>query len=270
MPVHCFPHLHFPPIAIGMEIAKNQGMNREEHSGGYAAAGARPPLSGDEGSGPEGRPLKVLVAEDDRATRETLVSALTRWGYEVVEARDGKEAWAVLTGENGPSLALLDWMMPGMEGVEICRRLRKADLPNPPYVILVTGRDGKEDLILGLDSGAHDYIPKPVHAAEIHARLRVGERVVRLQSSLAARVKDLERALGQVKTLRGLLPICAHCKKIRDDRQYWQQLEKYLSLHTEAQFTHCVCPECYEKYFRRELEELRRTAEEKGREPADP
>jgi phosphoserine phosphatase RsbU/P len=207
-------------------------------------------------------PLRVLVAEDERITRETLREALTQWGYEVLEARDGTEAWAILTGENRPSLAVLDWMMPGMEGVEICRRLGEIGGPTPPYVILVTGRDQIEDLALGLNSGAQDYIPKPFHAAELRARLRVGERVVRLQSALAARVKDLEQAMGQVKTLRGLLPICSHCKKIRDDRNYWQQLEEYLAVHTEAQFTHSVCPECYEKFFKRELEELRRTAEE--------
>ena len=215
-------------------------------------------------------PLRVLVAEDDFVSRQMLVTILKKWGYEVLEARDGIEAWAALVGENRPSLAILDWMMPGMEGVEICRKLKEMEISSPPYIILLTSKTEKKDLIRGLESGANDYIPKPFHGAELRARLRVGERVVQLQSALAARVKDLEQAMAQVKTLRGLLPICSHCKKIRDDRNYWQQLEKYLEVRSEAQFTHCVCPDCYEKYFKRELEELRRTAEEDKGRPVDP
>jgi len=144
-------------------------------------------------------------------------------------------------------------MMPLMDGVEICRRERETHHASPAYIILLTARGGNEDIVRGLDAGADDYIVKPFNREELRARVRVGVRILDLQKNLAGRVSDLERAMAGVKQLQGLLPICCYCKKIRDDQNYWQQVEGYISKHSDAQFSHGVCPECFEKIVRPEL-----------------
>jgi sigma-B regulation protein RsbU (phosphoserine phosphatase) len=128
----------------------------------------------------------------------------------------------------------------------------------PAYIILLTARTGRENLIQGLDAGADDYVTKPFDFDELRARVQVGVRVVELQNALSERVRELEEALSRVKQLQGLLPICSYCKKIRDDRNYWQQVEGYISEHSEAQFSHGICPECFEKYVKPELESLQK------------
>ena len=140
--------------------------------------------------------------------------------------------------------------MPGMDGVEICRKVRQDIEDSPFYLILLTMRDSKEDIVSGLRAGANDYISKPFNREELHARVHVGERVIELQSALATRIKELKEALAHVKTLQGILPICSYCKKIRDDKKYWQKMESYISSHTEAQFSHSICPECYKKHVK--------------------
>jgi CheY-like chemotaxis protein len=189
--------------------------------------------------------MKVLIAEDDLIPCRMLAAALAGWGYEVTAAADGLEAWRALQGPDAPRLAVLDWQMPGLDGTEVCRRLRRQAAAEPTYVILLTARSGKEDVVAGLDAGANDYVTKPFDRAELHARVRVGSQVVALQRSLAARVRELEEALGQVKQLQGLLPICCYCKKIRDDQNYWQQVDGYLSAHSDVRFSHGICPDCW-------------------------
>ena len=197
--------------------------------------------------------MKILIAEDDAVSSRTLQVFLTRWGYEVVIATDGAEAWRVLERSDAPKMSILDWMMPGMDGVEICRRVRELPRVAPAYLILLTARGAHADVIRGLDAGADDYVTKPFDRDELRARVRVGVRVAELQTSLADRVSELERALTGVKQLQGLLPICCYCKKIRNDRNYWQQVEGYISDHSEAQFSHGVCPECYERVMKSEF-----------------
>jgi sigma-B regulation protein RsbU (phosphoserine phosphatase) len=128
----------------------------------------------------------------------------------------------------------------------------------PPYLILLTAKGGREDLVTGLEAGANDYVTKPFNREELRARVQVGVRMVELQQSLADRVKALEEALARVKQLQGLLPICSYCKKIRDDQNYWQQVESYIAEHSQAQFSHSICPDCYEKLVKPELDQLRR------------
>ena len=113
------------------------------------------------------------------------------------------------------------------------------------YLMLLTARESRGDLVAGLDAGADDYITKPFDAEELRARVQVGVRVLTLQKSLAERVEELQAALSNVKQLRGLLPICSYCKRIRGDDQYWQQLEGYIAEHSDAQFSHGICPTCY-------------------------
>jgi sigma-B regulation protein RsbU (phosphoserine phosphatase) len=196
---------------------------------------------------------RVLVADDDAVSLRVLQKALEKWGHEVMVARNGTEAWQILTRPEAPQIAILDWMMPGMDGPTICRRARAVPSITAPYLILLTARNDYVDIVAGLEAGANDYVTKPFHQAELRARVRVGLRVLELQSKLAERVHDLEAALTQVKQLRGLLPICMYCKKIRNDGDYWQQVETYISDHTEAEFSHGICPECYQKLMNSQL-----------------
>lgn len=198
-------------------------------------------------------PRQVLVADDDPISARVLEATLRRWGYVVTIARDGLAAWEILQQQDCPRLAILDWMMPGLEGPEICRRVRALHRPVPTYIILLTAKGNAQDIVAGLESGADDYVTKPFDQAELHSRLRVGERIVELQQGLADRVRELEEALSQVKTLKGLLPICAYCMKIRDDRNYWQRVETYIAAHSNARFSHGICPECWKKVVEPEL-----------------
>src|SRR6185436_8022222 len=181
--------------------------------------------------------MQVLIAEDDRVTGEILVRALQRWHYNTTLVGDGLKAWEHLRAATEPTLAILDWMMPEIDGPDVCRRVRQ-ELPLANmYLLLVTARESRGDVVAGLDAGADDYIIKPFDPEELRARVAVGTRVLGLQQKLAERVEQL----------RGLLPICSYCKRIRGDDQYWQQVEGYVAEHSDAQFSHGICPPCYEK-----------------------
>jgi DNA-binding response OmpR family regulator len=182
---------------------------------------------------------------------------LEDWGYSASVCADGAVAWELLQRADAPPLVILDWVMPRMNGLEVCRKLRAMPTPCPTYVLLVTAKDQNADIVTGLDAGADDYIAKPFNREELRARVQVGVRVVELQRGLAERVRELEDALADVKHLSGLLPICAYCKKIRNDQNYWQQGECYVSEHSEAQFSHGICPDCYETVVKTELSRLR-------------
>ena len=190
--------------------------------------------------------MKILIAEDDMASRRVLEAMLVKFGYEVVVAADGVEAWDALQSGGAPGLAILDWMMPGIDGVELCRRVRALPTSTPPYLILLTAKSCKENVVTGLNAGANDYLTKPFDRAELRARVQVGVQVLELQRNLADRVSELETALSQVKQLQGLLPICSYCKKIRDEQNYWQRVDSYLTDHTDVLFSHGICPDCYE------------------------
>jgi CheY-like chemotaxis protein len=202
--------------------------------------------------------MRVLIAEDDSISRRLLEATLAKWDYEPVVTADGEEAWEALQRDPTLGLAILDWMMPKLDGVEVCRRVRARPGFSPPYLILLTAKGRREDTLVGLEAGADDYITKPFDRDELRARLGVGVRMVTLRQQLADRVRALEDALTRVHQLQGLLPICAYCKKIRNDRNYWQQVEGYITEHSGAQFSHGICPDCYERVVRPELDQLRR------------
>ena len=190
---------------------------------------------------------RVLIAEDHHVSRHLLERNLQNWGFEVLAAEDGKEAAAILEGPDAPSLAILDWMMPKMDGVEVCRRVRSnAGLPYI-YLLLLTAKSQKDEIAAGLDAGADDYVIKPFDPDELRARLKVGQRVVELERTLEKKVEDLQTALNDVKKLKSLLPICMYCKSIRDDRDYWRQIDEYIYTETGTDFSHGICPACMEK-----------------------
>jgi phosphoserine phosphatase RsbU/P len=191
--------------------------------------------------------VKALIAEDDLVPRRLLQLALADWGYEVTVACDGSEALQMLQTPDAPKLAILDWQMPQLDGTQVCSKVRQIATELPPYIILLTSRSAKKDIVAGLVSGANDYVTKPFDREELQARVSVGRKVLELQQALADRVAELESAMVQVKQLQGLLPICCYCKKIRDDNNYWQQVEGYFATRTEIRFSHGICPECLKK-----------------------
>jgi len=148
----------------------------------------------------ETQPLKVLIADDSPISRRLLEVALRKWGYDVVVARDGDEAWEYLQRPNAPRLAILDWMMPGMSGPEVCRRVRAQNNEHYTYILLVTSRSHKEDLIEGMEAGADDYITKPFDRNELKVRLGPGRRIVELQDALL----KAQEALREQATKDGL------------------------------------------------------------------
>lgn len=193
--------------------------------------------------------MKILIAEDDLTSRTVLKVVLEKLGHEVTDTVNGADAWAVLEKPGAPRLIILDWMMPVMDGLEVVRRVRAMGASKEPYIILLTTRGEKGDIISGLDAGADDYLPKPFDSGELRARVDVGKRVIDMQDRLEAKVQELQKALDEIKTLQGIIPICSFCKKIRDDQGYWSQVEAYVSLHSEAQFSHGICPECLKKHY---------------------
>ena len=197
------------------------------------------------------------MADDEAVSRHVLQAKLSSWGYDVQVCENGRSALQILQSDSRPPLAVLDWLMPETSGLEICRTLRHQSVASPPvYLILLTSNARREDVVAGLEAGADDYIVKPFHPDDLRTRVHVGVRIVGLQRALAARVLELEQAMSRVQQLQGLLPICAYCKKIRDDRNYWSQVDSYLASYSNVRFTHGICPECYDRVVKAELDEL--------------
>ncbi len=146
----------------------------------------------------------MLVAEDDATSRKLLVHILHSWGYEVALAGDGRQAWQALAGPDSPPLAILDWEMPELDGVEVCRLVRAVDTPSPPYMILLTARTAKEDIVTGLDAGANDFLTKPFHREELRARVEVGRRFVELNQELVES-RELLRTQALTDMLTGIM-----------------------------------------------------------------
>jgi CheY-like chemotaxis protein len=174
-----------------------------------------------------------------------------------VAVEDGTRAWSALQEPDAPCLVLLDSVMPGESGPELCRRLRAEGPERPRHVVLLTSRSAPADLEQGLEAGADDYICKPFRESELRARLRAGQRAVGLQMRMADHAAELQAALDRIRQLEGVLPICSYCRKIRDGESDWQSLERFLSSRSRAQFSHDICPSCYESVVEPELEAFR-------------
>ncbi len=179
--------------------------------------------------------LKILIAEDELTMRKILKKLVEGFGYEAVEVENGSDALDELSKKDAPKLALIDWEMPGLSGVEVCEIIRETKQEHQPYIIILTTHNEPEDIATALNAGADDYIVKPYSPIELKARLGVGKRVI--------------ESASKVKQLEGLLPICAACKKIKDGDNYWQAVETYLSGLGDVDFTHSICPECMERLY---------------------
>ena len=198
--------------------------------------------------------MRILIAEDEKVTRMRLEKTLSEWGFEVEAVADGQAAWDRLCGEDPPRLCIIDWLMPAMEGPDLCRRVREKFPEECFYLIILSAQQGVDNLIEGLSAGADDYVSKPFIGRELRSRIDVGVRVLGLEQMLAKKVHQLETALEDVKQLRGLLPICSYCNKIRNDEDYWEQVDSYITRHSAVEFSHSICPSCYEKHVQPMLE----------------
>ena len=210
--------------------------------------------------------MRILIAEDDRTSRRLLEKALAKWGHEVIVTENGRDAHDLLLEEDAPSLAVLDWMMPDIDGVEVCRRISAARESRPCYLILLTAKKEKTDIVVGLEAGANDYVTKPFDLGELRARISVGERVVDLETALRARVRELEDAQGHIRELQGMLPICSHCRAIRDDDGFWTRVDVYFQEHSHLEFSHGLCPKCRDELYPEYADVLAKRAAERAAE----
>lgn len=177
--------------------------------------------------------MKILIAEDDPVASKVLRLTLEQVGHEVIVVTDGAAAWDKLLIEH-VSVVVSDWMMPEVDGLQLCRRIREMVDRDYTYFILLTANHARrENLAVAMDAGIDDFLQKPLDREAIWMRLRVAERILAFTR--------------QIRQLGELLPICAYCKKIRDDGTYWKQFESYIQEHTGANFSHGVCPECFEQ-----------------------
>lgn len=177
--------------------------------------------------------MKILAVEDDPVALMVLEAALKSLGHEAVLASDGEAAWRALSD---PELRTVvsDWRLPSLDGLELCRRIRQRGGDYVCFILLTQLSATDENVDAALAAGVDDFLTKPVNVRELKVRLHVAQRL----SGLTTEVRQLE----------AILPICGYCKKIRDDRNYWQQLESYLHAHTGAAFSHGVCPDCHQRH----------------------
>jgi DNA-binding response OmpR family regulator len=205
---------------------------------------------------------KVLVTDDDPQILDLTATILRRAGYDTLEASTGKECLEAVKAHH-PDIVLLDVMLPDTTGTELCRQIKADEGLKDIFVILMSGVQVSSDYQAdALNVGADGYIIKPISNKELLARVQAMIRIKRAENALREKEREqqelilkLQEALAEIKTLKGFIPICASCKKVRDDEGYWNQLEAYISKRTDAVFSHGLCPECADKY-RAELEEL--------------
>jgi DNA-binding response OmpR family regulator len=192
--------------------------------------------------------MKVLAVEDDAVARRVLGQALKHLGYDVALAVDGNDAWNQLQ-DDPMRIVVSDWMMPDMDGLELCRRIRARDKEDYVYFVLLTGKDAtQENQREAADAGVDDFLTKPLNPNELWMRLRVAGRILNYTQ--------------QLQQLQEMMPICSYCKKIRDDKNYWQQIEGYINERTGSEFSHSICPDCYDRVIVPELEELKKKSNE--------
>ena len=197
----------------------------------------------------------ILIVDDISQNIQVLGSILPRESFDISYATDGRQALEMVASESY-DLILLDIMMPGMDGFEVCRRIQQMPDKKEIPIIFLTARSQKQDIVQGLDTGAVDYVTKPFNASELRARVKTHlqlkkarERIKEQNNHLETLNRELKDALEKIKTLEGIIPICCVCKNIRNDKGYWEQIEAYMAQHSNAQFSHGICPDCCEKLY---------------------
>ena len=177
--------------------------------------------------------MKILIAEDEPVSSRILQLTLEHFGHEVIAAADGRQAWERFDADP-VRVIVSDWMMPDIDGIELCDRVRKRPKTDYTYFILLTAiHTGRENLQKAMAAGVDDFLTKPLDREAIIMRLRVAERILDFTS--------------QIRALKELLPICMYCKRVRDDSNYWDQVENYIHEHTGSNFSHGICPTCFDK-----------------------
>lgn len=185
--------------------------------------------------------MKVLIADDDSTSLFVLSKQLKDKGYEPIESKGGPPAWANYR-KFRPSIILLDWQMPELDGLELTQKIReKSQGASYPHIILITAYRGTEKYIQAIEAGADDFLSKPYNPEILGAKLLAAQRMLRL--------KD------EVETLRGILPTCSHCKQIRDEGGTWHPIEHYITERSDASFSHGICPPCLKKHYGLDYEE---------------
>lgn len=180
---------------------------------------------------------RILVAEDDPISSIILRTMLEKFGYETVGARDGGEAWDAFNKEP-VRLIVSDWMMPGMDGLALCEKVRARSQTLYTYFILLTANHtNAENYALATAAGVDDFLTKPIDREAIRMRLSVAERILKYTA--------------EIRRLKELIPICVYCRKVRDERDYWERVETYIQNETGSRFSHGACPECCEKELER-------------------
>jgi PleD family two-component response regulator len=193
--------------------------------------------------------MKVLIVDDDADIRRLLNRLLTDWGYAPIVASGGTEALEIMQAPDAPQLLVLDLMMPGIDGLEVCRRIKVKGTTVPVYIIILTALDDMRNTVEGFKTGADDYIVKPFMPVELKARLEAGRRIVELQSTLSDKVAELQRVVDHVSGLHGILPVCAYCKSVRNEFETWKRFDEYLVEHMAVELSHGICPECAAEHF---------------------
>ncbi|MCF8037948.1 MAG: response regulator [Desulfohalobiaceae bacterium] len=193
--------------------------------------------------------IKILLVDDDPDVLMATSRVIGAEGYQVFEASSGAECME-LAKIHHPDLILLDVILPDIEGIELCNAIKSDPSLKKIFVILISGlRTSSIEQAEGLDVGADGYIARPVSNKELKARVKAFVRILSAERERDRLIQELQEALSTIKQLSGLLPICSHCKKIRDDQGYWSQLEAYIQKHSEAVFTHSICRECAGKLY---------------------
>lgn len=178
--------------------------------------------------------MKILIAEDDPVSGKILQFTLQHYGHEVVVATNGTEAWEKYDAEP-VRVIVSDWMMPGLDGLQFCQKVRERAKTDYTFFILLTATNtGRDNLRRAMDAGIDDFLTKPLDRDAILMRLRVAERILEFTT--------------QIRALKELIPICMYCKRVRDDANYWDQVESYIHLHTGSSFSHGICPDCFTQH----------------------
>jgi len=185
--------------------------------------------------------MRILIVEDDSIAGAVLEASLRTLGHEVSVCTDGEEGWKRFSSDRH-RIVISDWMMPGIDGLELCRRIRSDGGEYTYFILLSNQSTSSENLDQATAAGVDDFLSKPARTAELKARLHVAERILNYAT--------------QVQQLEELIPICSYCKKVRDDKNYWNQIEGYIAARTGSNFSHGVCPDCYTHVIMPQMREL--------------